>query len=235
MKKITLLLFAIAFVSLSCFAQITIADEEGNPIEDGGTYGLFVEDGNGEVPIIITNNSASSVNYIFIAEEWSGSITGVCEDNPVVGEPGCYSLDFTNPGEQLGPLQILTAGESTTALTHVIYTFSGSESFTLTVQEEGNASNSITFTFNNPSVGINSEKSNFSVYPNPAKDVLYIKNTNNAQSYVLISNIIGQTVKRVDLKSETTKVNISDLESGVYIYTLYENNKVSTSKKLIKK
>jgi len=228
MKKITLLLIAVVFASLSSFAQITIADEEGNPIENGGTYGLFTEDGNGEAPFIITNNSDVDINYIVIAESWAGNITGVCTDN-------CYSLDFLSPGDQVGNALPLAAGESTTTATHVTYTFSGSESLTLTVQEEGNASNSVTFTYTNPTSNITSVSPSFMVYPNPAKDVLYIKNTNNTQSYVLISNIIGQTVKKIELKDQTTKANISDLQSGVYIYTLYENNVVSISKKLIKK
>jgi len=239
MKKITLLLLVIIFVSISSFAQITIADGNGNAIEDGQTYALPNQN-EPELPFIITNNSDSDINYLL--EVVSASPEGADCPFQICGGGTCNDLttDWITYPWSVGNATALVAGASTTiGETHISYTYNETvaASIEVHVYEEGNVSNSVTFTYNYSGSGssINSEKSNFSVYPNPAKDVLYIKNTNNAQSYVLINNIIGQTVKKVELKSEITKVNISNLESGVYIYTLYENNKVSTSKKLIKK
>ena len=70
----------------------------------------------------------------------------------------------------------------------------------------------------------------FSIYPNPAKDVLKIKGAKSAE--VIIRTIDGRRVKTVENASE---VNISDLANGTYIVTIKEGKNVSTQKLLIQK
>lgn len=55
----------------------------------------------------------------------------------------------------------------------------------------------------------------FAIYPNPATEMLTIINNSNIETEVEIVNIIGQIVKRFEI-IDRKKLNISDLEGGVY-------------------
>lgn len=61
------------------------------------------------------------------------------------------------------------------------------------------------------------------VYPNPVKDVLNIYGV-NALNTVEVYNMLGQKVKEVS----TTTVNVSDLESGVYLVKINTDNASKT-------
>lgn len=76
----------------------------------------------------------------------------------------------------------------------------------------------------------NVKADSFSIYPNPAKDILKINGAKSAQ--VTISTLDGRRVKTVDHVSE---VNISGLANGTYIVTIREGQKVSTQKLIIEK
>lgn len=79
-------------------------------------------------------------------------------------------------------------------------------------------------------------KSKFSVYPNPANDVVTISNAANATiDAVTVSDLNGRTVKSVKLNGETTaQVNIADLSAGVYMMNISSDQGTST-KKIVKK
>lgn len=64
------------------------------------------------------------------------------------------------------------------------------------------------------------EAAKFSVYPNPASDVLYVRNAVNAKS-VSVHNIVGAEVLNVTVDgSETFSINTSDLEKGIYVISV---------------
>lgn len=67
-----------------------------------------------------------------------------------------------------------------------------------------------------------------SLYPNPAKDNLNIKNGIN--SIVTLYNMSGDIVKSTVLTSANQQINISDLSSGTYIVKINNNNNIITSK-----
>jgi hypothetical protein len=73
-------------------------------------------------------------------------------------------------------------------------------------------------------------KTSFSVYPNPAKDVVIIQ-TAKSISGVKIYSTSGALVKNIAKVSEN-KINVSDLATGVYIVKI---NDSAESIKLIKK
>lgn len=67
------------------------------------------------------------------------------------------------------------------------------------------------------------------VYPNPVKDVLTIEGENVQQ--VDIFNAMGQLVKSVNCNDNIVNVNVNDLQNGMYIVNVIDNNgTVSTSK-----
>ncbi|MDP2363668.1 MAG: T9SS type A sorting domain-containing protein, partial [Ignavibacteria bacterium] len=69
------------------------------------------------------------------------------------------------------------------------------------------------------------ENATFSIYPNPATEILnvsFINKVNNKQNsiqQVLIFNTIGQLVKKVEL-FQPQQINISDLPCGLYFVRL---------------
>ena len=75
--------------------------------------------------------------------------------------------------------------------------------------------------------------SNFSVYPNPANNVLNIANsTNLAIESAQITDMNGRTVKTV--KGMTNQINISDLNTGVYFLKIVTAQGTGTTR-IIKK
>ena len=72
------------------------------------------------------------------------------------------------------------------------------------------------------------------VYPNPVTNkVVYVASSNNETKQIIIYNILGKTV----LSCETTNnqaIDISQLQAGVYMIKIIENNKVAIQKLMIK-
>ena len=70
------------------------------------------------------------------------------------------------------------------------------------------------------------------MYPNPAKDFLYIDNKEQLIEKIEIYSIIGSLVKRIDLDHRAkVKISVSDFQEGSYIVRIYDlNNKIYTRK-----
>lgn len=82
-------------------------------------------------------------------------------------------------------------------------------------------------------VGINENNAEkVSLYPNPAEDELNIKGSDINR--VVISNLIGQKVMEADINEEAT-LNVSELEQGTYFVSIYKNDILSETRKLLKK
>ncbi len=85
--------------------------------------------------------------------------------------------------------------------------------------------------FNCLGLGINEKNLNdnlFSVYPNPATDVIQFKNPNNYTiDKVIILDLAGRTVLETN---ETTSVNIQSLEKGMYQLHLFSEGKEQSFK-----
>jgi len=88
------------------------------------------------------------------------------------------------------------------------------------------------------------ENDNFSsisnVYPNPFSNTtnINVDLLNNSNVSINISNIIGQTVKSISYGSlskgsHKLQINAENLESGIYIYTLYINDSAVSGKMII--
>lgn len=75
----------------------------------------------------------------------------------------------------------------------------------------------------------------FSVYPNPAKDVLNISNSISAEiSSVTIADVNGRIVKQFEANGAVdSQINIADLNAGVYFVNI-NSNEGSLTKKIVK-
>ncbi len=73
----------------------------------------------------------------------------------------------------------------------------------------------------------------FSLYPNPVTDgVLTINTLNNADKKIQIFDILGKQVLSTNLKGR--ELNVSKLNSGIYILKILEEGKMATRKLVIK-
>jgi trimeric autotransporter adhesin len=75
----------------------------------------------------------------------------------------------------------------------------------------------------------------FSVYPNPAKELLNIKlnRVNNESTYLKITNLIGEEVMQSTLIDAELPINIQHLKTGIYFVTITDKNTQSTQKIII--
>lgn len=78
-----------------------------------------------------------------------------------------------------------------------------------------------------------SEKDGLKIYPNPAKDMVTIDNQNGLFNHINILNTVGQSVKEINLKNGINKVDVSEMNAGIY-YLLIGGNDGSRSMKFVK-
>lgn len=93
-----------------------------------------------------------------------------------------------------------------------------------------------------PTATLNAREAGISVnvFPNPSRGQVTVKldqKLSNSDYQLRLSNIIGQEIRSVALKSEafTTglPVDLSDLRAGMYFYTLLVDGKAITTKRLV--
>lgn len=70
----------------------------------------------------------------------------------------------------------------------------------------------------------------YNVFPNPVKDVLSVNGENMKE--VRIFNSLGQLVKSVDCDGEVVSINVADLQNGMYLVNIINNNGEMASKKV---
>jgi len=82
-----------------------------------------------------------------------------------------------------------------------------------------------------------SENYTFSLYPNPASDIITfnIDNTNNADLTFNIYNIIGTLVKSEKLKQDNGQINIGYLNSGIYFVEIKSKEWAGKQKLIIQR
>ncbi len=74
--------------------------------------------------------------------------------------------------------------------------------------------------------------------PNPAVDITqipYVLKENNRGAALVVYNIVGSEIKRqaVTGTSGNITLDVSDLQSGVYIYSFYNDNRLLASSRLV--
>lgn len=74
-------------------------------------------------------------------------------------------------------------------------------------------------------------QNNFSIYPNPVKDVLYIKNFQDLKSVEILDSS-GRMVKKENAKNSS--INVNNLPKGSYILKLQNNKQEEKTVKFIK-
>jgi gingipain R len=78
---------------------------------------------------------------------------------------------------------------------------------------------------------INDYSSDWSVYPNPATQVLNIQGSNIAEIYLYSTT--GELVRRVAAENELTEINVTDLVRGMYLVRISTRDGQTSIKKVI--
>lgn len=73
------------------------------------------------------------------------------------------------------------------------------------------------------------ENAAFKLYPNPAKDMLYLSSEKNITKYVLYT-ANGQVIKEKEVDATDSAINVSDLTPGVYYMKLFSEEKTAVYK-----
>ena len=148
-------------------------------------------------------------NDVVLTWEISRTLLGyqIYRDNEMIGET--EGLRFTDEN--------VSAGEYEYAVS-VKYNGGNSEYVTINVKVEGDDVNE----FSNVK---------FSIYPNPAKDVINISSTAKSYEFQLMNNI-GQIVMHGCLSGENT-ISVENIDNGVYFLKLIADGEVSINKIII--
>ena len=77
------------------------------------------------------------------------------------------------------------------------------------------------------------EENSLSIYPNPAKNRVYIS-SNTAINKVVIHNIFGQTMHKSSEDKNNTTIDISNFSNGIYLVTVFGDG-FSKTKKIVKR
>ena len=75
----------------------------------------------------------------------------------------------------------------------------------------------------------NFEKTNFSIYPNPANDKIFIQNNDDSSvENIIVFDISGKKI--LEQNNNFTSINIQNLETGIYFLQIKSDNKTSQIK-----
>lgn len=72
----------------------------------------------------------------------------------------------------------------------------------------------------------------FSVYPNPADDLLTLSVQGSSENTVKIVDVLGNVVME-DKMNTTKKIDVRDLKNGVYILTVYANGTLLQTRRVV--
>jgi hypothetical protein len=77
-------------------------------------------------------------------------------------------------------------------------------------------------------------KSDFNIYPNPTKDVVYIESPNERAFQISVFTAQGTLLKSISNSNSTrTSISFENLPKGMYFIQIKTNNQVTTTQKII--
>lgn len=225
--------------------NITVTEKEtGNVVENGATYFVFGDGSElwGEIggEMQIEFDVTANENMRVVAKKTpndpivEGTSTWLCFGQCLAPSTG---VQETNPEE-------MTAGNPMLFSGHYMadnYTTVLSQEQSVTF-ELWNAANpdekfviNVIFKYSLDDVAEVSAQNVISAYPTPATSVINFDYNVNGNAMVVIYNMMGQEVMRNEIAGQngTLSMNVSDLNSGVYFYSLVINGKTEKSNKIV--
>ena len=240
--------------------MVVNASADVNPANDTFGYSIYIADYDWDLRVndIISPDTGNvdttdGVDYTFVVENASNKVTPdslfVTYAITLGGNAFLFDLFHQNP---------IAPGDTS----HLTYNFDFSENFAnigqmgdletcilpalnfTNDQSAGRSCKTITYVGDQGgpgSVASNSEVGNMEVYPNPVEDQGLIEYTLEKATTVDLSiyNMNGQSLKTLEegqrtAGQHTVNFDVTDLESGAYIYKLQTNDGVSTGRLMVK-
>lgn len=128
-------------------------------------------------------------------------------------------------------------GIATVSMTDNMITVEGIARGTVTITvtaDDGEATAEVTFSVEVTSdVGIDNTSAGFSMYPNPAANVLNISSDNQITS-IRVSNLSGQLMFEVPVNATESRLDIRSLDKGMYILSVQFNSERITNRVFVK-
>ncbi|MCX6229925.1 MAG: T9SS type A sorting domain-containing protein [Bacteroidetes bacterium] len=157
-------------------------------------------------------------------------------------------VDLSNaPGDRrgLGSMGPFTFNAGATKYVDVVYTTAASYGFKSSLTSVDILKQRIdsirNFYLHNPgvfqdNVGVNIIKNDLkiNIYPNPATEYVIIEGIGNNKTVYSIFNLVGQIVKSGRIESNSSKISVNDLKSGIYFVKLQSGTEAFVYK-IIKK
>lgn len=103
----------------------------------------------------------------------------------------------------------------------------------MVISEDGSILNSVKGDIHTDIFDKKQNVDSFKAYPNPFNNTITIENLDNS-SQIIISNILGQSVMTVNVIDNTMEINTSDLNKGVYLITIIDNDNNSRTERVVK-
>ncbi len=142
---------------------------------------------------------------------------------------GLLTANFTVPTSALAGITRMRVSMKYNAAQTACETFAYGEVEDYTVNIGGSAIASIE---NGVQIANESNIYEFNIYPNPVENILNISLQDERKTSFKIYNLMGQEVKSGNVSQ--TEINVSNLNSGIYIFEMNDGQKTIT-KKFIKK
>ncbi len=153
---------------------------------------------------------------------------------PAFLHPHLSQSGFTlSPQVNYSTYQWYWNGNPINGATNQTYTVTQNGSYFVQITDDnGCMGNSDTVTIANVGVqNVNMATPVISVYPNPAKDLLYLAYSHIANGSIVITDLAGKTVIS---KTLANNINISGLAKGIYLYRISNGDRVLTRGRFIK-
>jgi hypothetical protein len=149
------------------------------------------------------------------------------------------SSSVTNPsifylGETGGIIGVTSADFDTEDFTNSFFLIGNQANPTTTTEMDfitGTPANTTVYKFTPTalSIGSNKKNSNVVVYPNPSKDVFFIKGLYDNQHYT-ISDSFGKVILKGLILEDNATINLSNFETGLYFLNFESGNSIKLLK-----
>ena len=239
MKKIILSFTMVALGFLAAKAQSLMLHDSGGNNIGGTTVNVNTADVNSQVAYHAEVHNMAGVAKNVKVKRYRVSV------QPLAFGDFCWTACY-DPSVDLSPLGISLAAGTTNDTSFIAhYTPNGevgTSTYKFTFFDAANPNDSVSFTLNfNIAVGINEAQANATVsnmYPNPASTFVSMKydvNEYAKTAKIVVFDMLGKMVKELvlDEKQGVAKLNVSDLNSGVYFYSFLVDEKAIITKKLV--
>lgn len=182
-------------------------------------------------PVVNTSSATSVTSTTATLNGTVNANTTTCSVSFEYGTTTAYgSTKVATPASITGSIATNASAQITNLIPNTLYHYrikvvSGSTNY---------FGNDLTFNTLSTNIEERNEPKSIEIFPNPASEVLNIRQFSNENLTIRIVDIIGQTLLTETLNSNLHQLSISNLNNGIYFIELIKNKKIVERHKLVK-